>query len=128
MTFYLERYAEFGDAAKQFAGDLDFADMFPRFDYAPPETLLPALPIRAKCGRVPLESLPKFDYFDAHIRIRNRGDLRVKAEPVEKLRPQVDFLVIARTDQNETRRVADAYAFAFDYVDPARRSIEKKID
>ncbi len=51
-----------------------------------------------------------------------------QAEPIQQLRPEFAFLGVATADQNETRGVPDAQAFALDHILARRGNIQQDID
>ena len=51
-------------------------------------------------------------------------DSRMQSETIEQLWAQVAFLGIARTDQDEARRVAHAQPLAFDDIAATRSDIK----
>src|SRR5439155_4518855 len=108
--------------------DLDQREQRPRGDDALRQLLLFVLPARYELFGPSLVGHAPLDHRDAPGDIADASDLDDQAEPVEQLRPQLTFLGVHRPDQDEARRVRDAYAFALDRVDAHRGGVEQDID
>ena len=73
------------------------------------------------------ERLAAADDLAARVRVGERLDLDLEADPVGDLRPQLALLLVHRPDEQEPRRVRDRDALPLDDVDAQRRGVEQDV-
>jgi hypothetical protein len=127
MPVDLKRETQLSNTHQESTIDLATGQQFLRSRYSLSQLVLLIGHRGLKGFGVIIEALASFDYFDTLIEIRNRRDLSVESETIEKLRPQFTFFGIARAYEHEPSGMAGGNAFAFDYVTARRRRVKQDI-
>mmetsp|Transcript_2235 Transcript_2235/g.5639 ORF Transcript_2235/g.5639 Transcript_2235/m.5639 type:complete len:430 (-) Transcript_2235:162-1451(-) len=75
-----------------------------------------------------VEPGPLLDDLHSELGVLDGPDLRVHAEPIQELRPQLALLRVARADQDEAGRVGDGDALTLDRVPAGSGRVQHHVD
>jgi hypothetical protein len=127
MPVDVKREAHLRNAHQQVTIDPATSQQLLRSRYSLSQPVLITGHLGLKGFGIIIEALASFDYLDTLLEIRNRRDLSVEAETIEKLRPQFTLFGIARAYEHEPSGMADGNALAFDYVAARRRRVKQDV-
>ena len=77
--------------------------------------------------RIHFQTSFEVDHLHPLVDVGGRLDFDAEAETIEQLRPQLSFLRVHRSHQDEMGGMDDRHPFALDHVDPHRRGVEQDV-